>query len=334
MSCLGKANHDSPHFLHIPMTATIDNVVAQLFDERSSSLDAWVKQTQLRADAFDNTRAISPLKYSPDHPTNKNQVLETLCTTVKHHGFALYSWIEENTEITVSNLLHQLSLGDGDSGVIREAGALSLLQDLSGTPKGRFPPYQSKTMNWHTDGYYNGLDESVRCFTLHCVEPATTGGDLLIMDDNFLVLALLQDDPAQVALLSHPEAMTLPANKDAVGHDRPDRKVPMIQQHPDGAISMRFTTRARNIHWRCKDTQAAAEKAVELINQNSQWQVRVKLHRGEGIVTRNILHAREAFHDMPGQPKRQILRGRFHNLPAPVGNTTHNSKNQESTCCT
>lgn len=322
------------------MTAAIDTVVAQLFDGEVTRLEAWVKQTQFRVEAFVATTNVQRLPYSPHATCNDNHdkqaVLNKLCKTMQEDGFALYAWkdVPENTEKALSTMLQQLSLGDSDSGVIREAGALSLLQDLSGTPKGRFPPYQSKTMNWHTDGYYNALEHTVRCFTLHCLEPATTGGDLLLMDENFLILALLQDDPALVALLSHPQAMTLPANQDAVGHDRPDRTVPMIQRHSDGAITMRFTTRARHIRWRCKDTQAAAERAIELINQNTHRQVRVKLQRGEGILTRNILHAREAFHDTPGQPKRQMLRGRFTNLPAPVFNDANHANSQESTCCT
>ena len=192
-------------------------------------------------------------------------------------------------------------------------------------------------MNWHTDGYYNAAADTIRCFTLHCVEPAAEGGALLLLDDAYLVLALLHDDPELVALLSHPEAMTLPQNTDTDGHDRPARTTPLIQRHSDGSLSMRFTTRSQNISWRCAATQAAALRATELIDAHREWQTRFSLKKGQGIITRNILHAREQFVDAPGvdapgvdtpkQSKRQMLRGRFTSLPTPAApiNTAHTS---------
>lgn len=315
-------------------SATIDTVLARLFAGERNRLDTWVEQTQLLSEAQLAGIERATLRFSPTASQFDNQaVLQTLCEQVKLNGFVHYAWTEcpENTEHAVSAMLHQLSLGNGDSGVIRDSGTLSLLQDMSGTPQGKFPPYQSKKMNWHTDGYYNALHDTVRCFTLHCVEPAKEGGELVLLDDNLLILALLQDDPVLIEHLSHPESMTLPGNQDNVGHNRPDRAVPMIQRHADGALTLRFTTRTRNIQWRCNETQAAAQRASELIEANASLQVRVKLQKGEGIVTRNILHARETFHDTPGQTRRQMLRGRFHTLPHLA---TTNSTSAKYTCCT
>jgi len=310
----------------ITKTSASQLVSDRLFCSNQSKLTAWIKQTQARSELSAATAVPQALQLSPQlfqhHDKSSTEIFDLmtrLCDNVVHTGFALYEWSNSPTDEanSVSALLQALSLRDGDQGVIREAGALSLLQDLTGTPRGRFPPYQPKAMNWHTDGYYNDAAETIRCFTLHCVAPAADGGALLLMDDALLVLALWRENPELVALLSHPEAMTLPHNKDSDGHNRPDRTVPVIFRNTDETIAMRFTTRARNIQWRSDATQAAAQRASELISEHPEWHTRITLQQGQGIVTRNVLHAREKFVDAPDKPKRQILRGRFTSLPTP-----------------
>jgi len=300
---------------------TEDLVLARLFEGNRRLMLGWLEQTQERIDACSVPTTPSPLSIPSDvHHQDDKAVLMQLCDTVGQTGFALYSWSDTpiDVPIAVTRLLKSLSLRNPDQGVIREGDELSLLQDLSGTAKGKFPPYQSRHMNWHTDGYYNEPKNSVRCFTLHCVEPAAEGGALLLMDDTFLVLTLLRENPNLVAQLCHPQAMTLPHNRDALGHNRPDRSVPMIQRNADGALSVRFTTRTQHIRWRCDKTQQAAERAVEMIEAQSQWHTRLRLEKGQGVITRNVLHAREAFVDAPEKPKRQMLRGRFNQLPQPA----------------
>jgi hypothetical protein len=313
------------------MTNNVDIVLNRLFGGKQANMDAWMAQTQSRRDALEHASNPSE-RVHLSVAQNNTSALTQLCDSVESDGFALYSWLHSPKDIpsSVSELLSSLSLCNGDRGVIRESGELSLLEDLSGTPKGRFPPYQSKALNWHTDGYYNDSGNSIRCFTLHCIEPATEGGELVLMDDALLILALWQEDPELLRFLSHPEAMMLPRNQDEVGHDRPDRHVPIIQPNADGSLTLRFTTRTQNIQWRCAATQAAAKRAADLIHTNKHWQVRVRLQRGEGVITRNVLHAREPFVDAPGWPKRQMLRGRFNNLPRPTLNKIASTTSEQT----
>lgn len=290
-----------------------------LFSTNQDQLAHWLDKTLERAAAAKFQIASDPivLPSNADVQDNKAELCQ-LCEMTADAGYALYSWSDSppNVSHAVSAFLNLLGLHNGDAGVITESCGLSLLQDATGTAKGRFPPYQPKAMNWHTDGYYNTPADRVRCFSLHCIEPAAEGGALLLLDDALLILALLHEDPNMVTLLSHPEAMTLPHNRDNQGHDRPDRSVPLIQQNSDGSLSMRFTTRSQNIRWRCQSTKDAAIRASELISSHTQWQTRTLLKKGQGIITRNVLHAREAFVDAPGQPNRQVLRGRFNVLPS------------------
>jgi len=41
-----------------------------------------------------------------------------------------------------------MRLSKADDGIIRDRGELSLLQDLTGTARGRFPAYRATAMNW------------------------------------------------------------------------------------------------------------------------------------------------------------------------------------------
>jgi hypothetical protein len=238
---------------------------------------------------------------------------------VQNHGYALYQWSSspDNLQQSIKLLHHCLGLRQTDPGVVTGTDELSLLEDLSGTPQGRFIPYTHRAMNWHTDGYYNDSSCAVRCFTLHCIQPASHGGTLTIMDNDLLLIALYDEDPQLVTLLSHPEAMLLPANSDEQGHDRPDRVVPVFSMYPDGTLGTRFTARVQHIEWRSPDTKAAARRSLELINNHPHWHSSLRLTTDQGIITRNVLHRREAFEDAQHSTRRQILRGRFMQLPTP-----------------
>lgn len=303
-------------------------VVQRLFDNNPLRLNEWLSSagnsvTQRPKPCDAEQLAPTPIRFPGTVKTahqyiqDESEQLNAICHAVRLNGFAYYQWTDtpEDPASALTNLLEALSLSGGDSGVIRESAELSLLQDLSGTPKGRFPPYQSSAMGWHTDGYYNAQQDAIRSFSLHCIEAAASGGALRLMDDNLLILALFKEDIDLIALLSHPEAMTLPANKDDLGHNRPDRTVAMIQKQNDNSLTMRFTTRSKNIQWRCAATRAAAEHAANLIDQHPHWQTRLLLRCGEGVITRNVLHTREPFQDVANGASRKVLRGRFRTLP-------------------
>lgn len=244
--------------------------------------------------------------------------LRRLCETVTNYGYCTYHWsqVPASLQHSIERLNLLLNLTTTDQGVITASGDLSLLQDLTGTPKGRFVPYTSRAMNWHTDGYYNTHENAIRCFNLHCVQAASSGGELVMMDTELLLIALYDDDPALVDWLSHPNAMTLPENRDDTGHDRPDRSVPLLFAHRDGTPGTRFTTRSQHIRWRTPETREAAERATQLINQNTAHHTTVRLLANQGLITRNVLHRRTAFTDSDTQPARQMLRGRYHQIPS------------------
>lgn len=249
----------------------------------------------------------------------ENVALRAIVDQVGIHGFALYRFSDDVDAGLVRRqpvrLAHALGLRRSDQGIIADNDSLTLLKHHSQPDLARFPPYSNKTLNWHTDGYYSVRGQEVRTFLLHCVHPAVTGGELTLLDPQLLLIAMHDHDSRLIDCLSAADAMTLPGNQDEQGHCRPDVTVPVIFAHEDQTLGMRFTTRTRNIRWKDEQTRTAAVKVMEIINSRPRYQVRLRLNRCEGIVSRNILHHRSHFSDAASNSPRQILRGRYLDTP-------------------
>ena len=245
--------------------------------------------------------------------------LSAITRAVADDGFALYQWLEQgmNDEELLaasSRLISDLGFGGGDAGVMLQHENFSLLRDRGDAPAARFIPYTNRQMNWHTDGYYNDIEDTIRSFTLHCLSAAERGGELSLLDDQLVFIHMRDHHPEATELLCHPQAMMLPANTDDSGHDRPDRFVPVFSWHADGELTTRYTTRSRNIAWRNRDTENAASLIADTVSALEPAQVSVRLQSGQGIITRNVLHRRAAFVDSDTQ-QRKMLRGRFRQRP-------------------
>ncbi len=286
------------------------------FNGRSADYLHWRDQ-RLQQQAHTDS---APISLSPSlHDPDDKSALIKICSQVADQGFAIYQWTEasQDPDHDVKHLHQRLSLQSFDHGVVHEGDGLSLLTDLSGSTQGRFIPYTSRAMSWHTDGYYNTMDQSLGCFTLHCINPAQSGGALTLLDHQLILIALHDQNSELVELLSHPQAMALPANQDDLGHNRPTRHSPVLFVRTDGTPGAHFTTRSKNIQWRTPETLQAATQMKQVIDHQHNWHFQIKLASGQGIITRNILHRREAYTDHPDKP-RKMLRGRYLQTPHPV----------------
>jgi len=234
---------------HITNSQTLMSLPEQ-YDGKSGVYRAWKDKRLRLADQLPDGK-VPTVALTPNlDSSSDDDALAQLCINVRDHGFGVYHHGRptENVADEIEQLHRQLSLTVHDSGVVSDRGGLSLLKDLSSqssddsgnTGRGKFIPYTSKAMGWHTDGYYNDQSQTLRCFTLHCISPAATGGTLSVMDYELLLIALYDEDRDLIELLCHPEAMTLPANKDNLGHDRPDRHVPVFFIHPDGTAEQKL----------------------------------------------------------------------------------------------
>ena len=218
---------------------------------------------------------------------------------------------------------------DADKGILRQLGAQLGLQRLDAnwladedgvsqvtvTAAGgrqHYIPYTNRPLNWHTDGYYNPAARRIRAMLLHCVSPAATGGETMLMDHEIAYLLLRDHDPAQVAALLAPDAMTIPARTDEAGIARAEETGPVFHVDPvDGSLHLRYTARTRSIAWRQDAVTLAAVGFLErLLAGDSPWVHRLRLAAGMGIVSNNVLHARTAFEDAPGS-RRLLYRARY-----------------------
>ena len=195
------------------------------------------------------------------------------------------------------------------------AGVVALRQTEEAGKRG-YIPYTPRALNWHTDGYYNSADKQVRSFLLHCVNPSLHGGENQIVDPEVAYLRLRDADSRFVAALVHPEAMTIPENREANGKVRPASTGPVFMADPvSGRLQMRYTARTRSIAWRDDPvTLEAADWLRTWLTSGEPLMHEMRLKRGQGIMNNNVLHNRTSFEDGDTQDeKRVILRVRYQN---------------------
>jgi alpha-ketoglutarate-dependent taurine dioxygenase len=205
----------------------------------------------------------------------------------------------------------QLGLGAPLANLLADEDAITSLEAVPEKAGRGYIPYTNRRLLWHTDGYYNGPEETVRSFILHCVRPAERGGELRLLDPDVAYILLRDADPEYVRALSAPGALTIPANEEAPDAGRPARAGPVFSVRA-GALHMRYTARVKSIEWAADEaTRAAVRFLAETLESASPWVLGLRLEGGQGIVCNNVLHARAAFEDPPAPaPGRLVYRAR------------------------
>ncbi|RME18700.1 MAG: taurine catabolism dioxygenase TauD, partial [Alphaproteobacteria bacterium] len=99
----------------------------------------------------------------------------------------------------------------------RSAGGdgIVALRESDAPGQAGYIPYSKRGMNWHTDGYYNAPEERISAMVLHTAQPAGDGGANRFLDHTIAFIRLMDENPAYVSALMHPEAMTIPENREA-----------------------------------------------------------------------------------------------------------------------
>lgn len=208
----------------------------------------------------------------------------------------------------------QLGLATLDANYLSDEdgiSALSVAQEGTGA-RGEFIPYTDRAINWHTDGYYNPPERTVRAVILHCVRSAAAGGENRLLDPELAYLLLRDENPEFIRALSQPDVMTIPARVDDSGVARPDQSGPVFSVDERGFLHMRYTARTRSIVW--KDdatTRAALACLADLLKSGTPWTCKGRLEPGMGLVCNNVLHDRTAFSDSASR-RRLIYRARFY----------------------
>ncbi|MCP3851598.1 MAG: TauD/TfdA family dioxygenase [Gammaproteobacteria bacterium] len=172
-------------------------------------------------------------------------------------------------------------------------------------------PYSEKGINWHTDGYYNRLNEQIYTMLLHCVRPAQEGGENQLWDPDIVYMLLRDENPDYIQALMAEDAMTIPKNVLNGKLVRPDRSGPVFMVTEEGQLHMRYTARARNVIWKEDElTQQARIRLYEILESDSKYRFQGCLEAGQGLICNNVLHTRTAFKDDEEHP-RLLYRGRY-----------------------
>lgn len=210
---------------------------------------------------------------------------------------------------------HQFGLDSLDMNLRADEDSITSLRAMPDMQGNHYIPYTNRPLNWHTDGYYNRLDEQVRGIVMHCVSESATGGDNRFLDPEIAYILMRDESPDYITAMMQPDAMTIPPNIEDGIEIRPQQSGPVFSvETATGALHMRYTARTRSIEWKNDhNTRLATGFLAELMGGNSHWTIRYKLHAGQGIICNNVLHMREAFTDDAGVGIQRLLyRARYH----------------------
>jgi alpha-ketoglutarate-dependent taurine dioxygenase len=214
----------------------------------------------------------------------------------------------------------QFGLRRLDNNLCSDDDSITSLTVVEKRREGEYIPYTNKRLNWHTDGYYNTLQQQIRGVILHCVQPAAQGGENAFLDHEIAYIQLRDENPAYVRALMARDAMTIPANVQGGREIRPEQSGPVFSVDDGGHLHMRYSARTRNIVWKDDTTtQAAAEFLLNLFQQESPYIFRHRLKSGEGVLSNNVLHCRTSFDDNADSGQTRLLyRARYYDRAVDV----------------
>lgn len=233
-------------------------------------------------------------------------------------NFALYK-VEDpqnSSKEAIRSMVAQLGMAQLDHNLCADNDSITTLKIMDLGQASGYIPYTAKALNWHTDGYYNPRHQHIRSFLLHCVNNAADGGDNMLLNHELLYIRLYDSDPELVQALMQDDVLTIPANINNGQQIRAQQSGPVFYRDSETrALQMRYSARGRNIEWKNTSAVGAAVAAIEqLLNEDHDLVLRIKLQSGQGLVCNNILHGRSAFTNgnIPAQ-ERMLYRCRSYN---------------------
>jgi len=255
-------------------------------------------------------KVANPYQLTPD---------ELCAITERCHRYNMAIYQLQDIQLQDKSLVHdlgeQLGLSRLDANLRSDEDSVSSLQvrDQVGN---QYIPYTNKALSWHTDGYYNPLEKQIYGIIMHCVNPADSGGVNALMNPEAVYIALRDKNPAYIAALMHPQAMTIPDNVEDGKVIRAAQTGPVfIIKEPVGSkpgrLHMRFSARKRNIILRDNEETKQAVAMMNDLMADDSMVTKVALKQGQGIVCNNVLHNRTSFEDSETQ-KRLMYRARYY----------------------
>ena len=272
---------------------------------REQKLDSAPRRIEDIVVALDDPRALT---------AGERAALLERCATANMAIYTSNTAGDADKEIP-RGLGRQLGLAHLDSHWLTDDDAISPISVRGAEERGErkeFIPYTDKPIKWHTDGYYNPPERTVRGLLLHCVESAASGGENQLLDHEIAYILLRDENPDYVRALSEPDAMTIPPRLDENGVARAEQPGPVFSVNADGTLHMRYTARTVSIAWRQDAAMQAARAALEgILARPTPWTLHGRLEPGMGLVSNNVLHDRAGFSETPWR-RRLLYRARYY----------------------
>ncbi|HYP66693.1 MAG TPA: TauD/TfdA family dioxygenase [Thiobacillaceae bacterium] len=249
-----------------------------------------------------NPKALTPIEH------------EALLARCRKANMAIYAtqWGNVPDKGILLEMGRQFGLNRLDANYLSDEDAISTLTVAEkGHIKGEFIPYTNRPIRWHTDGYYNIPDRRIRGMTLHCVQPALSGGENALLDHEIAYLLLRDENPEYIRALMGEDVMTIPPREDESGVARAAETGSVFDALEGGQLYMRYTARTKSIVWKQDDATQTALAALEMIlAAHSPYMFKSRLDAGMGLLCNNVLHDRTGYVDNPDAP-RTLYRGRY-----------------------
>lgn len=237
--------------------------------------------------------------------------LDLIKFNMNKYNFALYNFKSELKNNELENFCTMLNLNNSISNLFSDSKNISDIKDHKDTNNnqiGEYIPYTNKPLNWHTDGYYYPLNNSVKSFLLHCVNPAHRGGENLLLDHEILYILIRDHNPSYIKILMENNIMGIPRNKNNTESTNINGPVFFIDD--EYSLNMRFTSRQQNIVWKKSDIIDKIKKFIfNFVESDTKYITKILLKKNQGYIANNILHKREKFFD--NKNKRLLKRIRF-----------------------
>ena len=239
---------------------------------------------------------------------------EALMQRIRRCNMAIYASSAIQADNTIPRLLgRQFGLEHLDANWLADEDGVSEIQVNNGGTRRSYIPYTDRPIKWHTDGYYNPPERTIRSMVLHCVRKAAEGGENRLMDHELAYLLLRDENPQHIRALMQADAMTIPERVDESDGTRPAQGGPVFSvETATGNLHMRYTARTRSIEWKQDTETLAAVAALEkLLGSDSPYIYNARLEPGMGLLCNNVLHDRAVFSDEPKSP-RLLYRARYY----------------------
>lgn len=234
---------------------------------------------------------------------------------VNKANMAIYEFkhAPEVSKLHIQRLGQQFGLFQLDHNLLADEESISTIRVSKGR-KAAYVPYTRKALSWHTDGYYNPMQQKIRAFTIHCLSDAESGGETALLDPELVYISLRDQNPEFVHALMDPGALTIPANEENGAQVRPAQTGPVFSIDTySKSLHMRYTARNQSIQWKQDALTLAAKSALEKILRTSSQIFSIHLQPGQGIICNNVLHNRSEFTDNSASGKVRIMyRARYY----------------------